>query len=443
MKLKSLLTPAAIALMAAAALTTTTAPAMAQGNSDSTYDQLELFSNVFERVRSDYVDEKTDRELIEAAIAGMLTSLDPHSTFLPKEAFEEMQVDTKGEFGGLGIEVNMKDGYVQVVSPIDDTPAFRAGLQPGDLITHLDGEQVLGLTLQEAVEKMRGPKGAAIKLTIRREGTDPFEVSITRDIITIRSARWEVEDGNIGYIRLTSFTQKTMSGLEEAVNELRDEIGDDNLTGYILDLRNNPGGLLDQAIKVSDALLDQGEIVSIRGRYEEDARRWSANEGDLTNGKPIVVLINGGSASASEIVAGALKDHRRAILMGTKSFGKGSVQTILPVGGASGNAMKLTTARYYTPSGTSIQATGIEPDIEVKPARLEEIDLTGLRREADLRGRLDNPEDGEAESQSEDGAEGEAGSATPLAEDEIFDYQLERAKDILKGLALYGDTVKR
>ena len=322
-----------------------------QDDNSETYRQLKLFGDVFERVRADYVEEITDEELIESAIQGMLTSLDPHSSYLDRKNFDDMRVQTKGEFGGLGIEVTMENGLVKVVSPIDDTPAFRAGVQPGDLISHLDGEPILGLTLSEAVEKMRGPVKSDILITIRRGNREPFDVTITRDVITIRSVRNRAED-NIGYIRVTTFNEQTSSGLASSIKKLQEEIGD-KLGGYVLDLRNNPGGLLDQAISVSDAFLHQGEIVSTRGRHSDDAQRFNARAGDLAEGLPVVVLINGGSASASEIVAGALQDHRRAIIMGTKSFGKGSVQTIIPLSGH--GAMRLTTARYFTPSGRSIQ----------------------------------------------------------------------------------------
>ena len=367
----------------------------------------------------------TDKELIEAAINGMLSDLDPHSSYLNAESFQDMQVQTKGSFGGLGIEVTMENGFVKVVSPIDDTPAFKAGIQAGDFITHLDEEPVLGLTLSEAVDKMRGEVGSEIKLTIRREDEEPFDITIVRDVIRIQSVRSRVE-GNVGYLRITTFNQQTAPGLEMAVAGIEEELGDE-LIGYVLDLRNNPGGLLDQAIAVSDAFLEKGEVVSTRGRTADDSSRFNAESGDLAGGLPIVVLINGGSASASEIVAGALQDHGRAIIMGTQSFGKGSVQTIIPLPGH--GAMRLTTQRYYTPSGTSIQATGIVPDIEVRQARLEEVDTAQRRRESDLRGALDNgngqePEDGEAEAENgEDRA--------------LEDYQLARALDLLRGLALY------
>lgn len=400
----------------------------------STYDLLELFGDVFERVRSDYVEEATDQELIEAAISGMLTSLDPHSSYLNAKHFQDMQVETKGEFGGLGIEVTMDSGLVKVVSPIDDTPAFRAGVEPGDLISHLDGEAVMGLTLQQAVEKMRGPVGKDIVLKILREGKDPFDVTLTRAVIKIQSVRSRLEgDGDVGYIRVTRFSQQTDVGLEKAFAKLKKK-AEKPLKGYVLDLRNNPGGLLDQAVKVSDAFLETGEIVSTRSRKPEETQRFNAREGDLAEGLPIVVLINGGSASASEIVAGALQDHRRAVVMGTKSFGKGSVQVIMPLPGH--GAMRLTTSRYYTPSGNSIQAKGIEPDIEVKPAKLEELDIKGGRSEADLRGALDNPSDKDAKSGDKDEDKEEASLATK-------DYQLARAVDLVRGASLFGRTAAK
>ena len=392
-----------------------------------TYQQLDLFGEVFERVRAEYVEQVTDKELIEAAISGMLTSLDPHSSFLNADNFQDMQVQTRGAFGGLGIEVTMENGLVRVVSPMDDTPAFRAGLEAGDLISHLDGEPVLGLTLSDAVDRMRGRVGEDIILTILRGEQEPFDVTVTRDVIRVQSVRWRTE-GNVGYIRIASFTEQTTSGVERAIDEIASELGGD-VIGFVLDLRNNPGGLLDQAVEVSDVFLEQGEIVSTRGRHEDLAQRYNADPDDLIEGLPLVVLINGGSASASEIVAGALQDHGRAVLLGTESFGKGSVQTIIPLGGQ--GAMRLTTARYYTPSGRSIQALGIEPDIEVQPARLEELDVSG-RREADLRGALGAEQDNGDEEMAEDGA---------AADEAPFDYQLSRALDLLRGVALFGQRV--
>ncbi|MDX2144937.1 MAG: S41 family peptidase [Rhodospirillaceae bacterium] len=356
--------------------------------SNDTYKYLELFGDVFERVRKDYVEEVSDQELLESAINGMLTSLDPHSGYLPAKNFQDMQEQTKGEFGGLGIEVNMEGGFVKVVSPIDETPAAKAGVKPGDYIVAIDGKPVLGLTLNEAVEKMRGAPDTEITITIRREGVDPFDLTMKRAVVKVQSVRSRAE-GDIGYIRVTSFNEQTQAGLENAIKTLKGKLGD-KLKGYVLDLRNNPGGLLDQAISVSDSFLERGEIVSTRTRRLEDTQRYNAKPGDLAEGKPVVVLINDGSASASEIVAGALQDHGRAVLLGLKSFGKGSVQTIVPLSRGE-SAMRLTTARYYTPSGRSIQATGIEPDIEVRPANVERATPPRFRRaEADLPGALQN-----------------------------------------------------
>lgn len=397
-----------------------------------TYRLLNLFGDVFERVRSDYVEELTDEELIEAAIGGMLSSLDPHSSYLNSKNYRDMQVQTRGRFGGLGIEVTMENGLVKVVSPIDDTPAFRAGIESGDLITHLDGEPVLGLTLQQAVEKMRGKVGTDLKLTVRREGVDDFDVSITRAIIKIQAVRSRME-GNIGYLRITSFSSQADVGVKKAIEKFYDAVGED-LQGVVFDLRNNPGGLLDQAVSVTDLFLDKGEIVSTRSRKPEDTSRYNARRGDLINGLPLVVLINGGSASASEIVAGALQDHQRAILLGTKSFGKGSVQTIMPL--SKQGAMRLTTARYFTPSGRSIQAVGIEPDIVVELARIEAITRPSSVREADLRGALENgnAEDEGAESKPETDA-----TTEKAEESKARDYQLDRALDLIRGVALFSD----
>jgi carboxyl-terminal processing protease len=406
---------------------------LSQEDKSETYRQLKLFGDVFERVRADYVEEVTDEELIESAIQGLLTSLDPHSSYLDRKNFDDMRVQTKGEFGGLGIEVTMENGLVKVVSPIDDTPAFRAGVQAGDMISHLDGDPVLGLTLSEAVEKMRGPVNTDILLTIRRGEREPFEVAITRAVITIRSVRSRVE-GDIGYIRITTFNEQTYTGVEKAIKDISEEVGD-KVSGFVLDLRNNPGGLLDQAISVSDAFLHQGEIVSTRGRNTDDAQRFNARAGDLAGGLPLVVLINGGSASASEIVAGALQDHRRAIVMGTKSFGKGSVQTIIPLSGH--GAMRLTTARYFTPSGRSIQAKGIDPDIAVAPAKIEELDAGQGRSEADLRNALENP--GAAGGAARDDGAGDDQGAAADGTEPPLDYQLARALDLLRGLALFNE----
>ncbi len=400
---------------------------------NDTYKYLNLFGDVFERVRAQYVDEVQDKEAIENAVNGMLTSLDPHSAYLNEERYREMQVDTRGEFGGLGIEVTMENGLVKVVSPIDDTPAFNAGIQAGDYITHIDEEPVVGLDLGEAVEKMRGKVGTEINLIIRREAEDaPIEVTLMRDIIRIKSVRHRLE-GNAGYIRITTFSQNTGASLKKAINEIKEELGD-NITGYVLDLRNNPGGLLSQAIVVADTFLDKGEIVSTRGRDEEDSRRDNSTPGDLVDGLPIVVLINGGSASASEIVAGALQDHKRAILLGMPSFGKGSVQTVIPLPGH--GAMRLTTARYYTPSGRSIQAKGIEPDILVEPARIESFQVSRMR-EADLRGALDRDRKDNSRVKPSNDNEKDDEEKT---EEKPQDYQLLRALDLLNGLSLYGDS---
>ncbi|MGO1120447.1 S41 family peptidase [Rhodovibrionaceae bacterium A322] len=407
-----------------------------EDTSAETYRQLQLFGKVLERIRKDYVEEVSDKELIEAAIQGMLTDLDPHSSYLNADNFKDMRVQTKGEFGGLGIEVSMENGFVKVVSPIDDTPAFHAGVEAGDLITHLDGEPVLGLTLSDAVDLMRGPVDSTLTITVRRGELEPFDIDITRDIIKVQSVRSRVE-GEVGYIRITSFNEQTTPGLVKAMRKISEELGDD-LDGFVLDLRNNPGGLLDEAISVSDTFLDRGEIVSTRGRVAEDSQRWNATEGDLSDGLPLVVLINGGSASASEIVAGALQDHRRAIIMGTRSFGKGSVQTIMPLD--SHGAMRLTTARYYTPSGNSIQAKGIEPDILVDRANVETLEMGPRRREADLRGRLEND--------TQHGGQLPAGGQEEETEEvevdlAVRDYQLARAIDLLRGLALFQDTASK
>ena len=389
-----------------------------------TYRQLNLFGDVFERIRSDYVEVPDEASLVEAAINGMLTSLDPHSNYMNAKNYEDMQIQTKGEFGGLGIEVTMEDGLVKVVTPIDDTPAAKAGILAGDFIVAIDGTDVQGLTLQEAVDKMRGPVNSSITLTVQRKAGDkPFEVKIVRDTIKMQSVKYEVKD-DVGYVRISQFTAQTYDGLKAALDKIDATVPSDKLKGYILDLRNDPGGLLDQAIAVSDAFLDHGEIVSTRGRHDADTRRYSAKSGELVADKPLIVLINGGSASASEIVAGALQDHRRATLLGTRSFGKGSVQTIIPLGG--NGAIRLTTARYYTPSGNSIQAKGITPDIEVKqelPPELQD-KVTETRGEAALKGHL--------KSETE-GAEG-SGSQAYVPPDPKNDKQLNTALDLLRGL---------
>jgi len=398
-------------------------------NSTETYKQLNLFGEVFERVRAEYVDDVNDDSLVESAINGMLTSLDPHSNYLNTKNFNDMKVQTRGEFGGLGIEVSMENGLVKVVSPIDDTPAARAGLKPGDLITHLDGDPVQGMTLPEAVEKMRGPVSSEIKLTIRREGRDPFDVKLIRATIKIQSVRSHLEGDNIAYIRITTFNEQTDVGLNNAMKNLKQQAGG-KLLGVVLDLRNDPGGLLDQAVAVADAFLDKGEIVSTRGRRSEDAQRYNARPGDIAAGLPVAVLINGGSASASEIVAGALQDHHRAILLGTRSFGKGSVQTIIPLPGH--GAMRLTTARYYTPSGRSIQAKGIDPDIVVDAAKIEKTPEKGEAKVATASGlKGDDPAEGSAEQSSVD----------PSIIGTPADYQLARAVDMLRGIALFNGRV--
>jgi len=389
-----------------------------------TYRELNLFGDVFERVRADYVEKPDDSKLVESAINGMLAGLDPHSSYMDPKSFRDMQVQTRGEFGGLGIEVTMEDGLVKVVAPIDETPAAKAGVMANDIITHLDNEAVQGLTLNQAVDKMRGPVNTKIKLTIMRKGADkPIEVTIVRDIIRVKSVRWRPQGSDVGYIRVTQFNEQTTDGLKQAITELNAQLGVDKIKGYVLDLRNNPGGLLDQAISVSDTFLEKGEIVSTRGRNPEETQRFNARPGDLIKNKPLIVLINGGSASASEIVAGALQDHKRATLIGTRSFGKGSVQTIIPLGAGNG-ALRLTTARYYTPSGRSIQAKGISPDIEVLqdvPDNLKS--QTDSKGEASLRGHL-----------KAEGAE-ETGSQSYVPPNESDDKAIRMALDLLRGTA--------
>src|SRR6187200_1097711 len=405
------------------------------------YRQLDLFGEVLERVRSDYVEKPEDAKLIEAAINGMLTALDPHSAYLNPKHFRDMQVQTRGEFGGLGIEVTMENGVVKVVSPIEDTPASRAGLMSGDLITHLDKEQILGLTLQEAVEKMRGPVNSPITLTIVRKGVDdPFDVKVVRDVIHINPVKYDVEGDDIGYIRITTFNEQTTANLQKAIDDLKKQIGP-KLKGYIVDLRNNPGGLLDQAISVSDTFLDQGAIVLTRGRNLEETQRSNARPGDLADGKQIIVLINGGSASASEIVAGALQDHHRATIIGTRSFGKGSVQTIIPLG--SNGALRLTTARYYTPSGRSIQAKGIEPEAVVEEELPDDLkqkaEAQSTRGEANLRGHLKSQdEDDKAKADQE-----ESGSSSYVSPDKAKDTQLNYAIDLLHGIKSVDTEAKK
>ncbi|MCF6432494.1 MULTISPECIES: S41 family peptidase [unclassified Leisingera] len=405
------------------------------------YEQLDLFGDIFERIRAQYVEEVDEKELIEAAIGGMLTSLDPHSSYLSPDDAASMRVQTRGEFGGLGIEVTQEEGFVKVVSPIDGTPADEAGMESGDFITHVDGESVLGLSLDDAVTLMRGPVGSEIVITVVREGeAEPFDVSIIRDTIKLTAVRSRIE-GDTVVMRITTFNDQTTTNLVSGLKkQIEDAGGKDNVNGIVLDLRNNPGGLLTQAIKVADSFLESGEIVSTRGRDPEDGERFNATPGDLADGKPIVVLINGGSASASEIVAGALQDHRRAIVIGTKSFGKGSVQTVMPLKGE--GAMRLTTARYYTPSGRSIQALGVSPDIVVQQPRrtaaAEEENDSPARRsrsEADLRGSLNNDSLSEDEIRQIEADREKAEKAAELREE---DYQLAYAIDILKGLVALG-----
>ncbi len=394
----------------------------AKAAASDTYRSLNLFGDVFEKIRTDYVEKPDDQKLVESAINGMLTSLDPHSSYMDAKSFRDMQVQTRGEFGGLGIEVTQEDGILKVVTPIDDTPASKAGILSGDLISAIDGEQVSGMTLNQAVDKMRGAVNTPVTLKILRGAKkDPMDVKLVRAVITIKSVRNKVEDGDIGYIRITQFNEQTYDGVKEAIDKFQKDIPNDKFKGYILDLRNNPGGLLDQSIAVSNAFIDKGEIVSTRGRNADETQRYNARPGDISRGKPLVVLINGGSASASEIVAGALQDHKRGTIMGTRSFGKGSVQTIIPLGQSNG-AIRLTTARYYTPSGRSIQAKGIDPDVTIvedTPADLKGKDET--KGEASLKGHLLN------------GSE-EHGSGAYVAPDPAKDNQLIAAEDLLRGI---------
>lgn len=436
------------------------ADAKSESGSD-TFKQLTLFSDVLERVRADYVDPVTDDKLIEASLNGMLTSLDPHSSYMNKKSFQEMQTETKGEFGGLGMEVTMDNGIVKVIAPMDDTPAAKAGIQPADLVTHIDSKLVTGMTLSDAVDKMRGPPDTKVTLTIRRGGLSgkPFDVTLTRAIIHVQSVKWEVHD-NIAYIRITTFNEQAQSGLNKALEEVSEKIGP-KLEGYVVDLRNNPGGLLEQAVSISGTFLEPGQqVVSTRARHKDEDQNFTASGGDKTSGKPIVVLINGGSASASEIVAGALQDQHRAILLGTKSFGKGSVQTIIPVAG--GGAIRMTTARYYTPSGRSIQALGIEPDITVEQEKLEKVVTGPGIHEADLKGALANetikqtttttttvltkgktaPPPDALEDEAGDDTDAAAATAKPgdksvKKDEKPFDYQLSRAIDLIHGLHVF------
>ncbi len=401
-----------------------------QAPEPDTYDMLNLFGEVMERAKASYVEEVSDKKLIESAINGMLTSLDPHSSYLDQDSFNYMSEQTKGKFGGLGIEVTMDNGLVKVVSPIDDTPAAKAGLQSGDYITHIDGETVIGLNLNEAVSKLRGKIGTKVKLSIRRVNAKPFDVTLKRKEIKIQSVKTEIKNDNILYIRISSFADENDTTVAKAVENARKKLKD-KFNGIVIDVRNNPGGLLDQAVSVSDLFLDKGEIVSTRSRNEEDTVKYTAQPGDIAAGLPIVVIINEGSASASEILAGALQDHHRAVVLGEKSFGKGSVQTVVPLG--TYGAMRITTARYYTPSGRSIQAKGIEPDILVKPAKVEVLENYGLNiTEAELKGALKNDQDNTDGKEKKD--------ADKEAEQNLSDYQLTRALDLVRALHLYNQT---
>ena len=400
-------------------------------NEADTYEMLNLFGEVLERAKMSYVEDVSDKKLIEAAINGMLVALDPHSSYLDGQSFKYMNEQTKGKFGGLGIEVTMEQGLVMVVSPIDDTPAYKAGIKTGDFITHIDGEQVIGMSLNDAVDKMRGKVGTKVKLTIRRINQKPFDVKLTREEIKIRSVKSELKSGDVAYIRISSFTEDTDQTIEKSLKKLKKE-AKNKLKGVVLDVRNNPGGLLDQAVNVSDLFLDKGEIVSTRSRNPEDTVKYTAKDGDIAKGLPMVVLINDGSASASEIVAGALQDHKRAIILGEKSFGKGSVQTIIPLGNH--GAMRLTTARYYTPSGRSIQAKGIEPDVEVHPAKVEVIENIFERSEAEFGNALKNDTDTKKAKDNDKSAQNDKDLAN--------DYQLSRAVDLVKALAIYENQEK-
>ena len=431
-------------VMFGAVMTTQVAgPLIAQEASKkaTVYEQLDLFGDIFERIRSQYVEDVDEADLIEAAINGMLTSLDPHSSYLAPDDAADMRVQTRGEFGGLGIEVTQEEGFVKVVSPIDDTPAAKAGLESGDFITHVDGESLMGLTLDEAVGKLRGPLGTTIKITIvRPDSGEPFDVDITRDVVRVKSSRVRLE-GNIAVIRMSQFNEQSYPNMMDGLDDVYEEIdGEENIEGYVLDLRNNPGGLLTTAIEVSDAFLEEGEIVSTRGRHETDSGRANATKGDVANGKPLVVLINGGSASASEIVAGALKDHHRAVIVGTPSFGKGSVQTIIPI--AERAAIKMTTARYYTPSGRSIQNFGVEPDIFVEAlpriVESEEPKSESFQnvQEGDLRGAISNDSLTEEEIKMLEAERLAQQEATKLRE---TDLQLSYALDVIHGISVLDD----
>jgi carboxyl-terminal processing protease len=402
----------------------------AASKNKETYEYLDLCGQIFDRVRSGYVEEVSDEELIEKAIDGMLTGLDPHSGYMNEEVWQEMQTDTKGKFGGLGIEITMEDGFVKVISPIEDTPAYEAGVKAGDYIIQIDEIPVFGLSLNEAVDLMRGKKGSPITITVSREGVDPFEIKIIRDIIKIQSVKSDIFN-DVGYLRITSFTEQTESGLIKSIKKIKEEL-DNKEIGYILDLRSNPGGLLKQAVKVTDIFLERGEIVSTRGRKKIDMQRYQAKSGDLIDAKPLIVIINGGSASASEIVAGALQDHKRAIIIGTKSFGKGSVQTIIPFKKSNDKmaGIRLTTARYYTPSGESIQGKGIDPDIIVEQGSFESTEYKRYS-ESDLKGSLDN-EKNENDENTEEISSQEERLAT--------DFQLSQAVDLMKGLNIYQES---
>ena len=405
-------------------------PGNAASKNKETYEYLDLFGQIFDRVRSGYVEEVTDEELIEKAIDGMLTGLDPHSGYMNEEVWQEMQTDTKGKFGGLGIEITLEEGFVKVISPIEDTPAYKAGVKAGDYIIQIDETPVFGLSLNEAVDLMRGKKGSPIIITISREGVDPFEIKIIRDIIKIQSVKSDIFN-DIGYLRITSFTEQTESGLIKSIKKIKEDLNNKEI-GYILDLRSNPGGLLKQAVKVADIFLERGEIVSTRGRKKIDMQRYQAKSGDLIDTKPLIVIINGGSASASEIVAGALQDHKRAIIIGTKSFGKGSVQTIIPFKKSNDKmaGIRLTTARYYTPSGESIQGKGIDPDIIVEQGSFESTEYKRYS-ESDLKGSLDN-EKNESEEKNEE--------ISPQEERLAIDFQLAQAVDLMKGLNIYKES---
>ena len=431
-KKTSILTVSLLCLMLVSPLAEAAKQSKAQTEDADTYELLNLFGEVMERAKVSYVEDVSDKKLIESAINGMLSSLDPHSSFLDDQSFKYMSEQTKGKFGGLGIEVTMENGVVKVVSPIDDTPASKAGLKPGDYITNIDGEAVMGMTLNDAVDKMRGKIGSKVKLTIRRINEKPLEVTLKREEIKIQSVKNSIKADDVVYIRISSFSEDVDTMTAKAIKDAKKKLGD-KLKGVVIDVRNNPGGLLDQAVNVSDLFLDKGEIVSPRSRNEEDTVKYTAKEGDIAKGLPIVVIINDGSASASEIVAGALQDHKRAIILGEKSFGKGSVQTVIPLGKY--GAMRLTTARYYTPSGRSIQAKGIEPDIEVKPAKVEVLDTGVGFSEAEFSNALKNETSGDKNSKNADQKKAEA-------EELAKDYQLSRAIDLVKALGLYNEGLE-